>query len=59
MLNNLEGQIAAALARRKLKLENSVPLAIRFDPRLPTFRMPAPQRRVRFAQAGAEACSRR
>ena len=40
MLDNLEGQIASALARRKVPLANSVPMAMRFDPRLPGFAMP-------------------
>jgi Asp-tRNA(Asn)/Glu-tRNA(Gln) amidotransferase A subunit family amidase len=51
MLGNLEGQITSALARRKVRLGNSVPMASRFDPRLPTFRAPAPQRALRFAKA--------
>jgi Asp-tRNA(Asn)/Glu-tRNA(Gln) amidotransferase A subunit family amidase len=42
MLGNLEGQIASAMARRKLRFDNSMPTANRFDPRLPNFRMPAP-----------------
>jgi Asp-tRNA(Asn)/Glu-tRNA(Gln) amidotransferase A subunit family amidase len=50
MLGNLEGQITSALARRKVRLDNSVPMAGRFDPRLPTFRRPAPQRALRFAR---------
>lgn len=37
MLDNLEGQIAAAQARRKRVLPNSLPMASRFDPRLPDF----------------------
>src|SRR6202521_4002061 len=49
MLENLDGQIASALARRKFRLENSMPMASRFDPRLPTFRMPAPQGPLRFS----------
>lgn len=40
MVENLEGQIASALARRGVKLANSVPMALRFDPRLPGFAMP-------------------
>jgi Asp-tRNA(Asn)/Glu-tRNA(Gln) amidotransferase A subunit family amidase len=40
MLDNLEGQIAAAEARRKLVLANATPMASRFDPRLPGFSMP-------------------
>jgi Asp-tRNA(Asn)/Glu-tRNA(Gln) amidotransferase A subunit family amidase len=51
MLGNLEGQIISALARRKVRLDNSVPMASRFDPRLPTFRTPAPQRALRFSRA--------
>ena len=42
MVGNLEGQIALAVARRKLRFDNSMPTATRFDPRLPNFRMPAP-----------------
>jgi Asp-tRNA(Asn)/Glu-tRNA(Gln) amidotransferase A subunit family amidase len=42
MVGNLEGQIAAAVARRKLRFDNSTPPASRFDPRLPNFRMPGP-----------------
>lgn len=40
MLGNLEGQIALALARRKVAMPNAVPMALRFDPRLPGFQMP-------------------
>jgi hypothetical protein len=42
MVGNFEGQIASAVARRKLRFDNSLPTATRFDPRLPNFRMPAP-----------------
>ncbi|MBV9532510.1 MAG: amidase [Bradyrhizobium sp.] len=48
MLPNLEGHIISAIARRKVRLDNSVPMASRFDPRLPTFRTPAPQAPLRF-----------
>ena len=41
MVGNLDGQIASAIARRKLRFDNSTPTASRFDPRLPNFRMPA------------------
>jgi Asp-tRNA(Asn)/Glu-tRNA(Gln) amidotransferase A subunit family amidase len=41
MLDNLEGQIAQAKARRGVHLANSVPMALRFDPRLPGFVMPS------------------
>ena len=37
MLENLEGQIASAQARRTVRLDNTVPMASRFDPRLPGF----------------------
>ncbi|MFN5999361.1 MAG: amidase family protein, partial [Paracoccaceae bacterium] len=40
MLDNLEGQIASAVARRAVPLANHVPMAMRFDPRLPDFAMP-------------------
>ncbi len=40
MLDNLEGQITSAIARRAVHLDNSVPMAMRFDPRLPGFAMP-------------------
>ncbi|HLQ18722.1 MAG TPA: amidase, partial [Tabrizicola sp.] len=40
MLDNLEGQIASAVARRAVPLPNHVPMAMRFDPRLPGFAMP-------------------
>lgn len=40
MLDNLEGQITQARARRSVALANSVPMALRFDPRLPGFVMP-------------------
>ena len=50
MLENLDGQIASALARRKMRLENSMPAASRFDPRPPNFRTPAPQGPLRFTR---------
>lgn len=40
MLDNLEGQIASAVARRAVPMPNHVPMALRFDPRLPGFAMP-------------------
>ncbi len=40
MLDNLEGQIVSAIQRRAVPLANSVPMAMRFDPRLPGFAMP-------------------
>ncbi len=55
MVGNLEGQIASALSRRKVRLDNSLPMATRFDPRLPTFRMPAPQGPLRFKRAALKA----
>ena len=42
MLDNLEGQIASARARRSVVLANDMPAACRFDPRLPTTKLPAP-----------------
>jgi len=35
MVENLEGQIASAISRRKFRFDNSMPTATRFDPRLP------------------------
>lgn len=49
MLDNLDGQIEAAQARRALTLENDVPTASRFDPRLPGFRPPPPQAPLRLS----------
>lgn len=40
MVGNLEGQIESAVARRKVELPNTVPMSLRFDPRLPGFEMP-------------------
>ena len=40
MLDNLEGQIASAVQRRAVPMANAVPMAMRFDPRLPGFAMP-------------------
>lgn len=40
MVGNLAGQIESAVARRKVAMANSVPMASRFDPRLPGFSMP-------------------
>ncbi len=40
MLDNLEGQIVSARVRRSVVLDNAVPMAMRFDPRLPGFAMP-------------------
>ncbi|MEH6647510.1 amidase [Sulfitobacter sp.] len=40
MIGNLEGQLLSAQARRAVNLENSVPMACRFDPRLAGFAMP-------------------
>ena len=49
MVDNLEGQIASALARRRVPLANDAPMASRFDPRLPTTRLPDAQAPVRYA----------
>ncbi len=43
MVGNLEGQIASAVARRKVPLDNTMPMASRFDPRLPTTPLPPRQ----------------
>jgi hypothetical protein len=51
MLDNLEGQIELARARRALTLANSVPMASRFDPRLPGFAPLPPQRPLRPSHA--------
>ena len=40
MLGNLDGQIDQAVARRAVPMANAVPMAMRFDPRLPGFAMP-------------------
>ncbi|MGI9357701.1 MAG: amidase [Rhizobiaceae bacterium] len=40
MVGNLSGQIESTVARRKVTMANSVPMASRFDPRLPDFSMP-------------------
>ena len=49
MVGNLAGQIESARARRAVPLPNTMPMASRFDPRLPSFRMPAPQGPLRFS----------
>src|ERR1700722_9076796 len=54
MVGNLEGQIASAIARRKLRLDNSMPTAGPFDPRLPNFRLPSPGS-PRFSRATVRA----
>ena len=41
MVNNLEGQILSAKLCRQTNLKNSVPMASKFDPRLPGFTMPS------------------
>jgi hypothetical protein len=51
MVGNLNGQIASATARRKVRLANSMPMGSRFDPRLPTFRVPALAGPLRFSQS--------
>ena len=52
MLDNLDGQIEGAQARRALVFGNHVPTASRFDPRLPGFRPPPPQAPLRASVAG-------
>jgi hypothetical protein len=51
MLDNLEGQIEGARARRAVAFANGVPMASRFDPRLPGSPVPAPQRPPRPSDA--------
>ena len=53
MVGNLEGQIASAVARRTAALDNAMPMASRFDPRLPTTPVPAPQAPLVYADAAA------
>ena len=48
MIGNLDGQIALAAARRKVSLANSMPMASRFDPRLPTTPATAEQEPLRY-----------
>ena len=49
MQGNLAPQIENARKRRELEFANDVAPATRFDPRLPGFRAPAPQRPVRWS----------
>ena len=59
MLDNLEGQIEAARARRALVFDNDLPMASRFDPRLPGFRAPPPQAPLRpVERRSGAACQR-
>ncbi len=53
MVDNLHGQIASALARRRAPLANDMPMASRFDPRLPTTRLPEAQAPLRYAVVDA------
>ena len=53
MLDNLEGQITSALQRRAVPMANSVPMALRFDPRLPGFAMPHGADRLHLSQVSA------
>jgi len=53
MVGNLEGQIASAVARRAVSLANTMPMASRFDPRLPTTTLPATQAPVVFGSVDA------
>lgn len=49
MAGNLAGQIESARQRRGVPLANTVPMATRFDPRLPSFCMPAVEGPLRFS----------
>jgi Asp-tRNA(Asn)/Glu-tRNA(Gln) amidotransferase A subunit family amidase len=51
MLDNLEGQIEAAQLRRALSFANELPMASRFDPRLPGFTPLPPQKPLRPSNA--------
>ena len=53
MLDNLEGQIASAVQRRAVPLANAVPMAMRFDPRLPGFVMPHSGDRLHLSPTSA------
>ena len=53
MVGNLEGQIASALARRKVPLANAMPMASRFDPRLPSTVLPAAQAPLQYSTVDA------
>ena len=52
MVNNLAAQTANAVQRRKLTFPNNLAPALRFDPRPPGFRSPAPQKPVRWSGDG-------
>ncbi|MFC2969583.1 amidase [Acidimangrovimonas pyrenivorans] len=49
MTGNMAGQIDSAIARREVSLPNAAPMALRFDPRLPNFAMPAPEGVLRYS----------
>lgn len=51
MADTFGPQIAHARASRSLRLPNHAPMAMRFDPRLPGFRMPTGPGRQRFTRA--------
>ena len=53
MVDNLEGQIASAVARRAVPLANAMPMASRFDPRLPETALPSSQAPLVFAPVAA------
>ncbi|SHF98374.1 Asp-tRNAAsn/Glu-tRNAGln amidotransferase A subunit [Kaistia soli DSM 19436] len=53
MLDNLEGQIASAVARRAVVLDNAMPTASRFDPRLATTPVPPPQTKPVYSSVAA------
>ena len=50
MRGNLAPQIESARKRRELDFPNDLAPATRFDPRLPGFRAPAPQRPLRWSE---------
>jgi Asp-tRNA(Asn)/Glu-tRNA(Gln) amidotransferase A subunit family amidase len=53
MLGTLDEQIAAAVSRRRVPLDNAAPMATRFDPRLPGFAMPHAADRMRLSPVTA------
>ena len=53
MVGNLDGQTASARLRRAVPLTNAMPMASRFDPRLPGFKLPAAVGPPRFSEPGS------
>lgn len=53
MVGNLEAQIISAVLRRQVKLANEMPMASRFDPRLPTTVVPSIKKPPRYSAVDA------